>query len=227
MDNIDTTLEKWLPIPGYDGYEVSDQGRVRSYRRGQPSIIGSTKDSYPNVLLYNGRARRRFTVHSLVMLAFVGPRPDGQEVRHLNGSPKDNRLVNLKYGTSKENSADCEAHGRTRRGEAHGNCKLSDAQVEEFLRRLDKGELLKDLASEFGISRFHAHRLHYGKVRKTCANPTRGHDLRKRRSGRLTPEQVEEAYALLDSGWSQRKVGEHFGVSHQAISRRARLRKTK
>ena len=37
------------------------------------------------------------------MEAFVGPRPEGNEVLHLNGNPSDNRLENLKYGTRREN----------------------------------------------------------------------------------------------------------------------------
>jgi hypothetical protein len=31
--NSDKTPERWLPVPGFPGYDVSDQGRVRSYWR--------------------------------------------------------------------------------------------------------------------------------------------------------------------------------------------------
>jgi hypothetical protein len=51
------------------------------------------------------------TVHSLMAEAFIGPRPDGQEVRHLNGQPADNRIENLTYGSKSENAYDSIEHG--------------------------------------------------------------------------------------------------------------------
>ncbi len=50
-------------------------------------------------------------VHRLVLLAFKGPRPDGQYCRHLNGVPTDNRLANLAWGTKSENTFDKVGHG--------------------------------------------------------------------------------------------------------------------
>lgn len=107
----------WLPIPGYEGrYEVSDQGEVRSlprYRsrggilRPHPSLPGG----YPSVNLRKDGAGKTMRVHALVMLAFVGPRPEGQVTRHLNGNPLDNRLENLTYGTPTENNLDTVRHG--------------------------------------------------------------------------------------------------------------------
>lgn len=35
--------ETWKPAVGYDGYEVSDQGRVRSLDRKVPTGHGATK----------------------------------------------------------------------------------------------------------------------------------------------------------------------------------------
>jgi hypothetical protein len=50
-----------------------------------------------------GRKAGSYCVHALVLLAFVGPRPKGKETLHLNHTPADNRLVNLRYGTRSEN----------------------------------------------------------------------------------------------------------------------------
>jgi len=50
-------------------------------------------------------------IHVLVLLAFVGPRPEGQQARHLNGNATDNRRVNLAWGTPKQNTADSIRHG--------------------------------------------------------------------------------------------------------------------
>ncbi|MGP5930306.1 NUMOD4 motif-containing HNH endonuclease [Corynebacterium glyciniphilum] len=118
--------EIWKPIPGYEGYyEVSDQGRVRSIERvivrdnGMRQTVRSrvlrpalNRRGYEGVHLYRRGIGEGFSVHRLVLLAFVGPCPEGMEVRHLNGAPADNRLTNLRYGTSLENKLDIIRHGR-------------------------------------------------------------------------------------------------------------------
>lgn len=118
---MDDSEERWLPIPGYLGYDVSDQGRVRSWRKiGRPFPAYRLTDA-PRMLhprpskrgyLVVSGGRGTVVVHKLVMLAFVGPRPDGMETRHLNGDRLDNRLSNLAYGTSSENTQDTLRHGR-------------------------------------------------------------------------------------------------------------------
>ena len=49
--------------------------------------------------------------HRLVMFAFVGPCPPGQEVRHLDGDKLNPSLDNLVYGTRSENMRDMVRHG--------------------------------------------------------------------------------------------------------------------
>lgn len=71
----------------------------------------STSDGYRLLTLCAGGKRTNRPVHQLVVLAFIGPRPEGMEVRHLNGIRSDNRLENLMYGTKKENMADRALHG--------------------------------------------------------------------------------------------------------------------
>lgn len=112
--------EEWRPVIGYEGlYEVSDAGRVRSTRRagsagGLRKLHKAKAGGYWIVGL--GRAGRQETrhVHALVMEAFVGPRPPGMEVRHVDGDPLNANLSNLAYGTSSENKRDLLRHGRHR-----------------------------------------------------------------------------------------------------------------
>lgn len=108
--------EEWRPVVGYEGnYEVSDWGRIRSIRRRR--VKGGLKKTRLNNrgylvtgLYWMGRERTRH-VHALVMEAFVGPRPAGIEVRHLDGDPTNAALTNLAYGTSAENKLDQVRHG--------------------------------------------------------------------------------------------------------------------
>ena len=113
-------MERWKAVPGYKRmYEVSDTGKVRSLSRvvKSSSKLGLVfEKTYPSKVLreaiYCGYAivvlckdgkPRPFTIHRLVMLAFVGPRPSGLQINHLNGKKSDNRPSNLEYCTLSEN----------------------------------------------------------------------------------------------------------------------------
>lgn len=95
---------------------MSDLGRVRSLpRKGTYARILSAypakRGGYLAVSLTRGQVTRPHTVHKLVALAFIGPRPDGMEVRHRDGDALNPRLSNLAYGTSTQNAQDTIAHG--------------------------------------------------------------------------------------------------------------------
>lgn len=113
--------EFWKQIPGYEGfYEASNKGNLRSVDReftrsnGTPfSLKGkllnhwlNPVDGHPMCVLSRKGERRYFYVHTLVALAFFGEKEEGQEVRHLNDNPTDNRVENLEYGTRSDNLYD-------------------------------------------------------------------------------------------------------------------------
>ncbi len=138
-------IEEWKVVPGYDDwYEVSDLGRVRSWKNGKwgrrptsrPLALTSVHHGYRQVHLSRSRTDvRPFLVHQLVLLAFVGPRPKGYGGLHRNGDPADNRLENLYYGTQKENGQDMVRHGRAPKTPY----KLSPEQTAEAQQRYALG----------------------------------------------------------------------------------------
>lgn len=160
-------LEQWRAIPGHYGYEVSDLGRVRSYRahggnRSGERLLDTPRikavhrhrgTGYLSVVLQGepGRSHRR-PVHALVAAAFLGPRPEGFQVAHADGDKMNARLDNLRYATPVENAQDKHRHGTTCRGETGGNSKLSEAQVREIRRRYQTGEFQISIAESYGIS---------------------------------------------------------------------------
>lgn len=104
--------ESWAAIPGYEGrWEASTEGQIRSIprRRTRGGILKLrvNKRGYLSVVL----GRETHEVHRLVALTFHGPRPDGCEVRHVDGNPLNPRASNLAYGTRSENGLDKRAHG--------------------------------------------------------------------------------------------------------------------
>lgn len=99
-------MEEWRTIPGFPHYEASSEGRVRNVRTGCILRPGTKPAGYQHVSLSDNGRMRAINVHSLVLSAFIGPRPDGSECRHLNSEPSDNRLANLAWGTKRENTDD-------------------------------------------------------------------------------------------------------------------------
>lgn len=148
------TNEYWRDIPGHVGrYMVSDQGRMRSLLRAGIMRQSLREDGYLQVTLTKakGGSQSRY-VHALVLLAFVGRVPPGEETRHLDGVRSNNRLSNLCYSTPKCNTADRKAHGTWPRGGKNANAKLSAEDVSVIRARHVPGAGAQ-LAREFGISK--------------------------------------------------------------------------
>lgn len=108
---LNDIAESWRTIADDPDYQVSDEGRVRSFKgRGRarasghpfvPRILKLQTDpaGYVRVALEGGH---RY-VHRLVAEAWHGPCPPGKEVAHLNHVRDDNRAENLVYVTRQEN----------------------------------------------------------------------------------------------------------------------------
>lgn len=151
-------IQRWKPIDGWEAYEVSDQGRVRSLprrrTRGRELRAGTNPISgYQVVCLSIGGKRLSANVHTLVARAFLGPMPDGKEVAHADGDPSNNELGNLRYATPVENQADRVPHGRTNRGERSAHHKLTSAQVLAIADRLRAGASHTALGRQYGVAR--------------------------------------------------------------------------
>lgn len=165
MGGVGVVIESWMPIPGYEGYyEVSNQGAVRSIDRQVINSLGctinyqgktlkqATGDFHPKVLLYKNGKRKNCSVHSLVLLSFVGECPVGHECCHGNGNARDNQLSNLRWGTRKDNDNDKKVHGTTLRGEKNPKAKLTYQNVQAI--RLMKGKASsKPVAESYSVSR--------------------------------------------------------------------------
>lgn len=165
--------ETWRAIPGSEGrYEVSDLGRVRSLVRGGRILKpAKSKTGYLMVApVIDGRNKPR-RVHHLVLLAFVGPRPDGAEGCHNNDVPGDNRLVNLRWDTRAANVADRKARGYFRSTEFFMLYRtLVPAQVMAILEERNKRRA-SVIAAEYGISRHTVYNIWSRRIWKEILRP--------------------------------------------------------
>lgn len=146
------------PIQGHPGYHVSSDGRVFSefgpgvHRRRE----GRRYELRPGIAKAGNKtvALRGVSqnVHHLVAITFLGPVPDRQEVRHLNGDPLDNRIANLAYGTRSQNVADMHRHGRALIGARHPFAKLNAARVRRMRSDRSRGLLYREIAAANHVS---------------------------------------------------------------------------
>lgn len=154
---------EWKTLPGFDGYEVSSDGQMRSWipfgRKGlvarrltEPrALVPRSNRGYINYQLrLSGRTVTMFA-HRAVLLAFVGPCPSGMETRHVNGKSSDNRLENLSWSTKGENERDKERHGTANIGSRGMRRKLTSNQVERIRGMLAIGVELAAIGRKFSV----------------------------------------------------------------------------
>ena len=100
--------EIWKDIPNYEGYQISNLGRVKSLKRpyGLKGRILKPKITrgYYIVGLFKNSIGKWHYIHRLVWIAFNGPIPENMQVNHINEIKTDNRLENLNLMTPKENT---------------------------------------------------------------------------------------------------------------------------
>lgn len=166
--------ENWQPVTGWEGlYEVSDQGRVRSFdrvdrlgrrRRGRVLSLFVNNHGYLSVCLADGSRRGPRSVHNLVIEAFKGPRLNGYVVRHGPGGQHDNRICNLSYGTHSQNESDKHRDGTVRLGEQNPNSKLDVDKVLYGVALYRQGKSLREVSNILKISPTTVHQIVTGKT---------------------------------------------------------------
>lgn len=113
------TDERWKNIPGFEGYQVSNLGRVRSFRHKNRHSVDRSSDVAPILLKTKmiGRQRKHcgvnlrvengcitLAVHKLVYESFYGDVPLGMQIDHIDRNRFNNRLDNLRLATNGQNN---------------------------------------------------------------------------------------------------------------------------
>lgn len=139
--------EIWRLVPGFPDYEVSDMGRIKSFRRKKVRVLNPHRNNlgYSSVVLFrDGNPPKQMTVHRIVMLAFVGPCPERMEVCHSDANPRNNQLSNLRYDTHLANMREVTLLGKKR--------VIFDEQAKAIKEDRQLGVSTKELAERYRIS---------------------------------------------------------------------------
>lgn len=105
---------QWRAVPGWERYEVTNTGLVRNRETGRELKPYRLDRNTPRPcvrLRHNGAIRRNARVATLVLEAFVGPRPDDMDCCHNDGDVTNSDLANLRWDTASSNMLDCVKHG--------------------------------------------------------------------------------------------------------------------
>lgn len=149
------------PIVSAEGYAASKCGKIISYHRLEPFALTPCKQNmgYSKVQLKVAKnTYKGFLVHALVMEAWVGQRPDGMVINHINGNKTDNRLENLEYCTRSYNMAHSYRTGLspkppTKYGANAPKAKMTDELVLALRQETDRevGYTYR-LAAKYGVT---------------------------------------------------------------------------
>ena len=99
----------WHDIPGFSDYQVTESCIIRkrnlvSHGNGKLELSQTTDGNYLGVKIKDDEGKwKRVKVHVLMMMTFVGPRPKGFVINHIDGNKENNKIENLEYCTNLEN----------------------------------------------------------------------------------------------------------------------------
>lgn len=119
---MDEDKEIWIGIQGYEGYEISTKGKVRSYwSRGGSILYGTIRrpfiadvsvcelkqsingSGYFSCVLYKNNTPHTYAIHRLLALHFIPNIKNKPQVDHIDRNRKNNCLSNLRWVTKEEN----------------------------------------------------------------------------------------------------------------------------
>lgn len=157
---------EYRSIPEFPGYRAGSDGSIWTCRRtssGRTDTwrplageVRKTKSKLGNAYKYYllqlpGGGRRAVACHHLVLLAFVGPRPDGMCACHANDNGLDNRPENLRWATMADNISDRGRNKRTAQGERSGASKLTNDQARQVIALIRAGKTNSEIASGLSV----------------------------------------------------------------------------
>lgn len=149
------SLKNFVPVEGFDLYMVDPYGRVYSLYKKKLLKPYTSSFGYWKLVLYNEDEKVNKKIHRLVAAAFIDNPDTKPQVNHKNGNKKDNRVSNLEWVTTKENT-----HHAWETGLCSSVLTSKEVAVIWSRRNLP----LEDTAKLFGVSRVNISRIYSGKI---------------------------------------------------------------
>ncbi len=173
MSNKRADTEIWKSFPLDSDYDVSNRGRVRSYkttskrkkRRARPKLLKLCKrmNGYIHTVLTLSGVGQSYSVHRLVLTTFIGP--SKLHCNHKNGIKTDNRLENLEWVTRSENALHAFRTGLivSIKGEDHPLAKLDEKTARKIKYDTGTGA---EISRKYGVKQGTVYCIRAGKTWK-------------------------------------------------------------
>lgn len=149
-------MEVWKKIEGFESYEVSNYGNVKSLKNNKVRFLkqennkGNQIGFYKRVSLCEKNIVTRFQVHRLVAIYFIENNDNNKCVNHIDGNPSNNHYKNLEWCTYSEN----EKHSYDVLGKINPIRKLTTEQANhiKLIGVKGKGSNIKKLANNYSVN---------------------------------------------------------------------------
>lgn len=134
-------MEIWKNIEGYEQYQVSNFGNVKTVANEATRKERLLKPlahykGYKRVgLCLNNKAKFYF-IHRLVATYFLENNDNKETINHKDGNKENNHYLNLEWATYRENMNHAIDNKLSSCGERNGRAKLTYEQVEEIKQSL-------------------------------------------------------------------------------------------
>ncbi len=121
--------EVWRDIPGFEGYQASNLGRIKSFKlQKNGRILKQSKrknlSGYLGVQLFFENGKRDRKVHRLVCLAFHDNPENKPTVNHIDGNHENNCADNLEWATYAEQNKHAYGTGLRKPSKLNGGRKV-------------------------------------------------------------------------------------------------------
>lgn len=128
--------EKWAKIKGFENYQISNIGRLKSLYFGKETIRKPkpTKQGYFRFILCQNGEQFNFLTHRLVAEAFVEKIEGKNFVNHKDENKSNNVVSNLEWVTHEENCNFGTRGNRIAKGLLKKVCKIDESGniIQEF-----------------------------------------------------------------------------------------------
>lgn len=227
IESISLEGEEWRPLSGFR-YLVSNMGRVCSVHRAPRILKCCLVSGYPHCTICESGEQHQVYVHSLVAAAFIGPKPSGMMVNHIDGVKTNNCLSNLEYVTPGDNNRHAYKTGlkapSAAIGEAHPRSKLTVEQVSEIRKSYAAEKVgMAKLALRYGVTKVVVRNVLKGTSYRPSMDTFNGPIASRSGKGegnamaKLTRESVISVRSRLKNGEHYASVARDLGVSPRTI----------
>lgn len=138
--------EIWKDIDEFNGvYKISNVGNIVSFKKNVPKVLNPKplKNGYKLVHLTYAGVNKKYSIHRLVAITFIPNLENKPCINHKNGIKTDNRVENLEWCTSSENTKHAYFNQLMK-------TKISRLQINEIKKSYNRNQ--KELAKKYNVN---------------------------------------------------------------------------